>query len=177
MPETALEKLLRLAAGPSRKPVLVHQFQRLVNGRVQVVHQHVQQHASGGPRRVNAGALKTGNVIQAGQIQYSVTGISPYQHTAAKKGAPNNSNVRHGVNTGSQGQGVNTAPISKGPPAKSGNQGRVSSVDPQKVLDAAGKAAGIAFDAPEVRLGLRQLTTNAHFTVLVAKTTPVLVVR
>ena len=177
--ESALDKVLRLAGpvGTGRAPVQVRQYQRTTQqGRVQVVRQHVQQHASGAHRAL-AGELKQGNVIQVGNGQYVVSSVKPYTRkpSSGTKSGPNTKGTSTGVNTSKASTGgLNTA---GGGATGSAGQGVAASADPQAILDAAAKAAKIAFNAPEVELGLKQAVTGKSYGVLVARTLPILVVR
>lgn len=183
MAESALEKVLRLAAGaqpPGRKPVNVRQYRRVVRNRVEAVRQHVQGHVAGtGLHPVTAGTLKAGNVVRIGNAQYLVTSAKPYvrRSSAGKpnaKGTSSGVNTGSGIKTGSQGKGVRTgAPAS----TASAGAGLAAAANPQAILDAAAKAAKVPPNAPEVFLGLRQTVSGKSIGVIVARTLPIQVVR
>lgn len=107
MSETALEKLLRLAGG------ITNSYSRTVNGKVERVSQYRSR-----MRRLAFGALKGGEILQIGSVQYKVIQArvpqAPYK---PKQAGPNTKGTTSGKNTGSKGQAVNT----KGGAAASGS--------------------------------------------------------
>jgi hypothetical protein len=148
-------------------------YQRVEQGRPQVVREHVQGHVAGGSGLMPAGSLKPGNVILVGKGQYTVTAIKPYKRPtpAAQPNTAGTSSQGKGVNTSgpastaSAGAGVNTSSTAKS--TASAGAGVSAAADPQAILDAAATAQKIANNAPEVDLTLQQAGVKGTTGVLV----------
>lgn len=122
MPESPLEKLLRLAGGTTKSYVRTNPLGRRV-----AVHQYPTPHPAHG--RVAVGSLKAGQVVQIKGVNYTVVRVNvpPFK---PKQPGPNTKGTTTGKNTGSKGKGkgVNTSKTAKS--GASAGQGVNTAVGP-----------------------------------------------